>query len=229
MLRAVVLMLCLTSAGAIAAYSYYARDDAGEPVYTVPSPTSAPPTPKSGSPRPIPSDDQAALARELQRELKRVGCYAGEVNGVWTGTSRLAMKTFLERVNAALPIDKPDPVLLSLVQGHRERTCGVGCPAGQTALAGGACVPSAVAAADKQPPTDAKWDDRAGAAAGAAAAAGMALAGPGGGARKDAKTSAPEVATSESPPPEPKPAKRPRRTAKRPPKVLSDLMKLFGQ
>jgi hypothetical protein len=223
-------MLCLTSAGAIAAYSYYARDDAGEPVYTVPSPTSAPSTPRSGSPRPIPSDDQAALARELQRELKRVGCYSGEVNGVWTGTSRLAMKSFLERVNAALPIDKPDPVLLSLVQGHRERTCGGGCPTGQTALAGGACVPSAVAAADKQAPPDARWDDKAGAAVGgAAAAAGMALTGPGGGAKKDAKTSTPEAGTSISAPPEPKPAKRQRRPANRPPKVLSDLMKLFGQ
>jgi hypothetical protein len=217
MLRAIVLVLCLASAGVIAAYSYYSRGESGEPVYTVPSPAPVPPVPKPASPRQIAPDDQVALARELQRELKRVGCYMGEVSGVWTPGSRLAMKAFVEHVNAALPVDKPDPVLLSLVQGYRERACGV---------------PGVAAATGKEPPSDAKADSKTGAAAGAAAAgaaAGMALVAPGSAAKKDAKVSAAEAGPDVSVPPDAKPAKRPRRTTKRPPKIVSDFMKLFGK
>jgi peptidoglycan hydrolase-like protein with peptidoglycan-binding domain len=143
--RVIVLILCLASAAGIAGYTYFR--DPGEPttVYVVPQ---RPPEPK---PKPatvtnIDPSDRAALARALQRELKRVGCYSGEITGQWTTSSRMAMKAFTERVNATLPIDRPDPVLLSLVQGHQEKACGAACPAGQTATEGGACTPNAVAA-----------------------------------------------------------------------------------
>ena len=60
-----------------------------------------------------PGTDPAALARDLQRELRRVGCYSGDLNGVWSMTSRRAMKAFTDRVNAALPVDdaRCDPAL----------------------------------------------------------------------------------------------------------------------
>jgi hypothetical protein len=90
--------------------------------------------------------DRASLARALQRELQRVGCYDGDVNGVWTTSTRMAMKTFTDRVNARLPIDAPDDVLLSLVQGHKERACGTPCVEGQLATPSGRCTPSALAA-----------------------------------------------------------------------------------
>src|SRR5262249_49362899 len=114
-----------------------------EPVYTVPSRSSLPsPRPsKASEPQPPEPGDQFALARALQRELKRVGCYGGEVTGVGSPSSRMAMKTCRERVNAALPVEKPDPVLLSLVQGHRERACRDACPTGQAATDGGTCAP----------------------------------------------------------------------------------------
>jgi hypothetical protein len=70
-----------------------------------------------------PGNDHASLARQLQSELKRVGCYDGEISGAWTTSTRLAMLAFTERVNAKLPIDKPDPILLALVQSHPERVC----------------------------------------------------------------------------------------------------------
>src|SRR5207244_1493690 len=38
------------------------------------------------------ADDRVALGRELQRELARVGCYEGEINGTWTPATRKAMK-----------------------------------------------------------------------------------------------------------------------------------------
>ncbi len=85
-----------------------------------------PPRPPEAKPKPPPAtsnidpNDRVALARALQRELKRVGCYSGEITGAWTTSTRMAMRAFTERVNATLPIDKPDPVLLSLVQGHQQ-------------------------------------------------------------------------------------------------------------
>ena len=69
------------------------------------------------------SGEPGSLVRQLQGALKRVGCYDGDVDGVWGSSSRLAMKAFTERVNAKLPIDKPDHILLALVQGHRDRVC----------------------------------------------------------------------------------------------------------
>jgi len=86
------------------------------------------------------------LARDLQRELKRVGCYGGEINGTWTRSSKAAMVDFMDRVNATLPVDTPDYVLLTLVQNHREIACGAECPSGQVNDGGGRCVPRAVVA-----------------------------------------------------------------------------------
>ncbi|MBL8565916.1 MAG: hypothetical protein JNM89_09380 [Hyphomicrobiaceae bacterium] len=68
---------------------------------------------------------QVDLARDLQRELKRVGCYDGDADGDWKTASRRAMSEFLARVNASLPVDRPDYILLTLLQGHADRACGV--------------------------------------------------------------------------------------------------------
>lgn len=99
-----------------------------------------------------PAGNRAALVRELQKELIRVGCYDGEISGVWTTSSRRAMRDFTDRVNARLPIDEPDLILLSLVQGHRQKACGIACPAGQQEGAGGRCVPNALATRATQQP-----------------------------------------------------------------------------
>jgi hypothetical protein len=85
------------------------------------------------------------LARDLQRELRRVGCYGGEINGTWTRSTKAAMVDFMDRVNATLPVDTPDYILLTLVQNHREIACGAECPSGQVSD-GGRCVPRAVVA-----------------------------------------------------------------------------------
>jgi hypothetical protein len=134
MSRAIVLILCLVAAGAIAASSYDGtgtvdRSDTVK-VFTVPARPETPAAPSPPSPSvtvDLPAD-KAALTRQLQRELKRVGCYAGDINGVWTTSSRVAMKAFVDQVNASLPIHSPDPVLLSLVRGHPDGTCVATCP-----------------------------------------------------------------------------------------------------
>jgi hypothetical protein len=147
-------------------------------------------TPLAPLQRAIPADgDRVALVRELQKELKRVGCYDGEISGAWTTSSRRAMRAFTDRVNATLPIDEPDQILLSLVQGHRQKTCGAPCPAGQQDGPDGRCVPHAIAAQAAQavkkpatpqaaadPPADKSATMITGSAATAAAAATVAAA-----------------------------------------------------
>ena len=98
----------------------------------------------------LPSD-RAGLASALQRELQRVGCYDREINGVWTTSSRMAMQTFLERVNAALPFDEPDVILLSLVQGYKGTACGRSCPTGKGAAHSEQCWPNPLRSAKFEP------------------------------------------------------------------------------
>ena len=90
--------------------------------------------------------DQGTLARELQRELKRVGCYHGEVNGEWTSSTRRAAKDFVDRVNAMLPIVQPDPILYVMVKGKSEQVCGSACPTGQHFNQDGWCLPAGILA-----------------------------------------------------------------------------------
>ncbi|MFN3868030.1 MAG: hypothetical protein ACK4MF_03060 [Hyphomicrobiaceae bacterium] len=89
---------------------------------------------------------QVALAREIQRELKRVGCYSGDADGDWKAASRRAMGTFLQRLNASLPTDAPDHVMLTLLQGRTDRVCGAPCTPGQSVGGDGQCLPGAVIA-----------------------------------------------------------------------------------
>jgi hypothetical protein len=88
------------------------------------------------------------LVVEIQRKLKKRGCYWGRIDGSWGAGSKYAMQAFIDRVNATLPIEQPDYVLLTLLQANSDKSCGA-CPAGQTATVGGSCVPQTIVA-DKQ-------------------------------------------------------------------------------
>ncbi len=109
--------------------------------------------------RPADSEARADLARDIQRELKRVGCYDGELTGDWSPVTRRAMKTFIDRVNAALPIDEPDHILRTMVQGHPGAACGKTCPNGQSASSDGRCLPSAILAQKTPGRTDSPSQD----------------------------------------------------------------------
>ncbi len=107
-----------------------------------------------GTARQAASGDYVAsveLARQLQRELKRVGCYDGDADGDWKTASRRAMSAFLTKVNATLPTDQPDYILLTLLQGHADRACGVACPSGQAVSSNGRCIPNVVVAETARP------------------------------------------------------------------------------
>ena len=93
--------------------------------------------------------DRRELTRALQRELKRVHCYDGPIDGEWLLQSKRATKAFLDRVNASLPIDKPDQILLTLVKGRVAVACGQDCPDGQSLAANGRCLPKPPVAEDQ--------------------------------------------------------------------------------
>lgn len=103
----------------------------------------------SASLKPTNPDSRYKLVVELQQNLRRLGCYYGRIDGSWGPGSKDAMQTFTDRVNAALPIDEPDYVLLTLLQSHKGKTCGE-CPPGLTFSAGGRCVAQATVA-QRQP------------------------------------------------------------------------------
>jgi hypothetical protein len=85
------------------------------------------------------------LIVSIQEQLKRVGCYYGRTDGSWGAGSKYAMQSFMERANSALPIDKPDYVLLTLLQAQSGKVCGE-CPADQVLSPGGRCAPQATVA-----------------------------------------------------------------------------------
>lgn len=118
-----------------------------------PRPVTGSPAPGWGtSVKPSDGDARASLARTIQIELKRVGCYDGAVDGSWSPATKRSMKAFTDSVNAVLPVESPDYILLTLLQGQRAAACGVGCPAGEVAAAGGQCQPRAVVAQRVAPP-----------------------------------------------------------------------------
>src|SRR4249920_1883561 len=93
--------------------------------------------------RPVGQNDSFSITRDAQRELQRLGCYDGEINGDWSQSSRAAAERFLDRVNAKLPTDEADVVLLALLQGQKGFVCSQ-CPPGQMLDPRGRCTPTAL-------------------------------------------------------------------------------------
>lgn len=115
-------------------------------------------------PRPVPAtrvvqaatedtSDRDTMVRRIKRELRRVGCYDGRIDGEWDRTSRAAMSAFVDRVNASLPSQEPDVVLLNLVRNHQAIACGATCPSGQAMDGDGRCLPNAIIAKSKRKTT----------------------------------------------------------------------------
>ena len=101
------------------------------------------------SSQPYKDGEPLGLVRDLQRELKRIGCYPYEVDGEWTPGTRRAMKDFSERVKAALPIERPDPSQLVVLQSHPEIVCRERCRVGES-LADNRCLATSQVAAESK-------------------------------------------------------------------------------
>ena len=96
---------------------------------------------------PQPDRTRPEVVRDLQRELKRIGCYAGDVDGDWGPGSRRAMQAFLQSVNSTVPTGEPDLIQLTLVRGYRGLACAAQCPPDRVVPGTGRCLPAAVMAA----------------------------------------------------------------------------------
>ncbi len=101
-------------------------------------------TPQRDRPRP-------ELVRDIQRELKRVGCYPGDVDGEWGPGSRRAVQAFMERVNSTVPNDEPDLIQLTLVRGYSGVACAKPCPADRIVSSSGRCMEGPIMATRPAP------------------------------------------------------------------------------
>ena len=91
------------------------------------------------STKPNSDDARRKLIVTLQRELRRVGCYGGAIDGRWSTASQQAMSRFNRALQATLPVSQPDYILLTLVQGHTTKACGRPCTADEPLSNEGRC------------------------------------------------------------------------------------------
>jgi hypothetical protein len=112
---------------------------APQQVAALPSPTETEPEPEI---------DNSAIARELQSELKRVGCDPGAPDGIWGPGSRAALEDFNRRADTDLDTRTATVSALETVRVQRGRICPLDCGSGQRAD-GNRCV--AIPAAPQTP------------------------------------------------------------------------------
>ncbi len=89
--------------------------------------------------RPINDTARYELIRNLQSQLKQLGCYHGDVDGDWGPGSKRAMTAFMSRVNASLPIEEADYIQLALLDAHRDVSCSDSCAVGFAKTQDGRC------------------------------------------------------------------------------------------
>ena len=86
------------------------------------------------------------LVRDIQTELRRVGCYSGRLDGSWGAGSKYAVRAFLQNVNSGLPTNQPDQFMLQLLRAQKGVVCGRPCREGYTKSSNGRCLPYAITA-----------------------------------------------------------------------------------
>ena len=131
------LMLCAMTIGA--GYVYYLAFDADDaippaaadaishPPVVKARPINAPmhAIPKEAQHEPavtVPGDREL-VARELQTALTKAHCYDGPIDGKWTPASQQAASAFLAVIHGELPVEYPEPALLSLADANANATC----------------------------------------------------------------------------------------------------------
>jgi hypothetical protein len=74
--------------------------------------------------------DTHELARSLQFELKRVGCFSGAVNGEFDDATKAAWHSFTKLTSISLPDDVSSDAIKA-VRGINKRICPLVCPRGE--------------------------------------------------------------------------------------------------
>ena len=88
---------------------------------------------KGPVPPPAPQLDRRDIARWVQLELKRVGCFTGPVDGEYGATTRTALQNFAKLAPAKLADTDPTPATVKAIQDFNKRVCPLECPSGERA------------------------------------------------------------------------------------------------
>ena len=83
------------------------------------------PEPQPSRKAEVEKSDNTELARDIQRELDRVGCSAGRPDGIWGARTREALQKFARYARVKLDSDEPSQKALTAVKKHRKRVCHV--------------------------------------------------------------------------------------------------------
>jgi hypothetical protein len=121
-------------------------------VATLPAATAPPTPPPTTNPTGAPPPDREALTKSLQRELSRVGCNPGSVDGIWGGQTSEALKNFGRHAKVSVQSDEPTPSALEAVTARKDRACPLVCDDDEMVVKG-KCVAKPAPAAKKKPQT----------------------------------------------------------------------------
>jgi hypothetical protein len=138
--------LTVHPAGFYAALAHQHLEKLEEPAQQAPQQVAVLPAPNVTPPEP--RIDMRAIARDLQVELKRVGCDPGATDGNWSSKSKDALDQFNQRAGLDLDTRGATVSALEAVRVQRGRICPVTCGSGQRAE-GDRCI--AIPAAPKAP------------------------------------------------------------------------------
>jgi hypothetical protein len=117
------------------AQAYLALYPAGrfvDPVRTRLATFSPHPAPAPGAVVPAPAIETQEITRILKTELRRVGCYAGNIDGTWGRPASEALQRFNQLAGAKLNVQMASIDSISAVRDKTRRVCPpVVCPKGQ--------------------------------------------------------------------------------------------------
>ncbi|HEU0219122.1 MAG TPA: caspase family protein [Stellaceae bacterium] len=83
--------------------------------------TAAPATPPPAAP--IPQADAVEIARSVQSELKRVGCYSGTIDGVWGPGTQAAIQQFNQRTGKHIDTATASLESITAIKERADRVC----------------------------------------------------------------------------------------------------------
>jgi uncharacterized caspase-like protein len=106
-------------------------------------------------PEPMLEPDRETLVRNIQSELKRVGCDTGAADGRWGSKARGALADFAKRSKIALAADEPTTTALEALRGQKGRVCPLLCNGDEQELNGN-CVAKPRVIQQKAPTTAAE-------------------------------------------------------------------------
>jgi hypothetical protein len=107
-------------------------------------------TPSDVTPPKEPETGKGAVVRQLQAELKRVGCDPGSVDGDWSGKSRQALALFNKHAGTRFEVRTASLEAIEGIRGKTGRVCPITCGRG-TRAEGDTCVAIREPAATPEP------------------------------------------------------------------------------